>query len=105
MLRHRYWDWFKEEVAVASFEEQLAELERVVDRLESGGLPLEESVKLFESGMRLSNACKSQLSSAESRIQVLLEPESGGGVRVGELDIDLDEDDDHETDDEEFAEE
>jgi exodeoxyribonuclease VII small subunit len=90
---------------MASFEEQLAELERVVDRLESGGLPLDESVKLFEDGMRLSNACKSQLSAAESRIQVLLEPESGGAVRVQELDIDVDEDDDEDSDDDEFAEE
>ncbi|HEY5331082.1 MAG TPA: exodeoxyribonuclease VII small subunit [Acidobacteriaceae bacterium] len=89
---------------MASFEEQLAELERVVDRLESGGLPLEESVQLFESGMRLSNACKAQLSSAESRIQVLLEPESGGAVRVGELSVDVDDEDDDfeaEEDDEE----
>jgi len=79
---------------VASFEEQLAELERVVDRLESGGLSLDESVKLFEDGMRLSNACKAQLSSAESRIQVLLEPEERGPVRVAELNVDTDEDED-----------
>jgi exodeoxyribonuclease VII small subunit len=79
---------------VASFEEQLAELEKVVDRLESGGLSLDESVKLFEDGMRLSNACKAQLSSAESRIQVLLEPEEKGAVRVGELDVEVDEDED-----------
>jgi exodeoxyribonuclease VII small subunit len=79
---------------VASFEEQLAELEKVVDRLESGGLSLDESVKLFEDGMRLSNACKAQLSSADSRIQVLLEPEEKGAVRVGELDVDTDEDED-----------
>jgi exodeoxyribonuclease VII small subunit len=79
---------------VASFEEQLAELEKVVDRLESGGLSLDESVKLFEDGMRLSNACKAQLSSAESRIQVLLEPEEKGPVRVGELDVEVDEDED-----------
>ena len=79
---------------MASFEEQLAELERVVDRLESGGLSLDESVKLFEDGMRLSNACKAQLSSAESRIQVLLEPEERGPVRVAELNVDTDEDED-----------
>jgi exodeoxyribonuclease VII small subunit len=87
---------------VASFEEQLAELEKVVDRLESGGLSLDESVKLFEDGMRLSNACKAQLSSAESRIQVLLEPEEKGAVRVGELavDTDKDEDEDFEPEDE-----
>ena len=77
---------------MASFEEQLAELEKVVDRLESGGLSLDESVKLFEDGMRLSNACKTQLSSAESRIQVLLEPEEKGAVRVGELAVETDED-------------
>jgi exodeoxyribonuclease VII small subunit len=79
---------------VASFEEQLAELEKVVDRLESGGLSLDESVSLFEDGVRLSNACKAQLSSAESRIQVLLEPEEKGAVRVGELDVEVDEDED-----------
>ena len=78
---------------MASFEEQLAELERVVDRLEVGGLPLEESVQLFESGMRLSKACKAQLSSAESRMRVLVEPEAGGAVRVEELVVDVDEDD------------
>ena len=76
---------------MASFEEQLAELERVVDRLEVGGLPLEESVQLFESGMRLSKACKAQLSSAESRMRVLVEPEAGGAVRVEELVVDEDE--------------
>ena len=79
---------------MASFEEQLAELEKVVDRLEGGGLSLDESVKLFEDGMRLSNACKTQLSSAESRIQVLLEPEEKGAVRVGELAVETDEDED-----------
>ena len=81
---------------MASFEEQLAELERVVDRLEGGGLSLDESVKLFEDGMRLSNACKAQLSSAESRIQVLLEPEEKGAVRVGDLEVEVDEDEDGE---------
>ena len=83
---------------MASFEEQLAELERVVDRLEVGGLPLEESVQLFESGMRLSKDCKAQLSSAESRMRVLVEPEAGGAVRVEELVVD---DEDFEAEDEE----
>jgi exodeoxyribonuclease VII small subunit len=56
---------------------------------------------LFEDGVRLSNACKAQLSSAESRIQVLLEPESGGAVRVEELSVDVDdEDDDFEAEEE-----
>ena len=68
-----------------TFEEQLAELETVVERLERGDLTLEENVSLFERGVHLSNACKKQLSDAESRVQVLLEPESGGDVRVEEL--------------------
>ena len=70
---------------MASFEDQLAELEKVVDRLERGDLTLEENVSLFERGVHLSNACKAQLTSAESRIQVLLEPEEGGPVRVEDI--------------------
>ena len=70
---------------MASFEDQLAELEKVVDRLERGDLTLEENVGLFERGVHLSNACKAQLSSAESRIQVLLEPSEDEPVRVEDL--------------------
>jgi exodeoxyribonuclease VII small subunit len=63
----------------------MAEVEKVVDRLEQGDLTLEENVKLFERGVQLSNACKAQLASAESRIQVLLEPGAGGAVQVEDL--------------------
>ncbi len=68
-----------------SFEEQLAELEKVVEQLERGDLRLEDSVGLFERGMRLSEACKEQLAGAESRIQVLLNPREKGPVRVEPL--------------------
>ncbi len=71
----------------ASFEEQLGELEKVVEQLERGELSLEDSVGLFERGMRLSEACKGQLASAESRIQVLLQPREKGPVRVEALDM------------------
>ena len=84
---------------MASFEDQLAELEKVVEQLERGDLTLEDSVGLFERGMHLSNACKTQLASAESRIQVLLEPESGGVVRVEDLDIPIGEEDGDEDED------
>jgi exodeoxyribonuclease VII small subunit len=67
---------------MASFEEQLGELEKVVERLERGELSLEENVSLFERGVHLSDACKKQLSAAESRVQVLLNPEQEGRVRV-----------------------
>jgi exodeoxyribonuclease VII small subunit len=85
---------------MASFEEQLAELETVVERLERGELTLEENVGLFERGVHLSNACKKQLSNAESRVQVLLEPEAGGGVRVEDLAVAVA--DGEEDEDEEF---
>ena len=70
-----------------SFEEQVAELEKVVDQLERGDLSLEDSVALFERGMVLSEACKGQLARAESRIQVLVNPRDKGPVRVEELEI------------------
>jgi len=85
--------------AKESFEEQLAELETVVERLERGDLTLEENVSLFERGVVLSNACKAQLASAESRIQVLMEPSEGGPVRSEEMALDVADDDDEELDD------
>ena len=81
-----------------SFEEQLAELEKIVEQLEQGDLALEQSVSLFERGIYLSNACKAQLSSAESRIQVLLDPEQKGPARIEELAIAVDEGDDESED-------
>ena len=68
------------------FEKQLTELESVVERLERGELTLEESVRLFEQGVRLSNACKKELASAEGRIQVLLDP--ANGEATADLDVD-----------------
>jgi len=79
---------------MASFEDQMAELEKVVDRLEHGDLTLEENVTLFERGVQLSDACKAQLSSAESRIQVLLDPAAGGAPRVEDLAVAVADEDD-----------
>ena len=83
------------------FEEQLAELERLVDQLERGDLTLEQSVSLFERGVHLSNACKEQLATAESRIQVLLDPERKGPVRMEELALAVDEGEEESADGEE----
>lgn len=58
---------------MASFEESLTALESVVERLEKGELSLEESVRLFEEGVKLSNACKKELDAAEGKIQLLVE--------------------------------
>ncbi|MBV8810378.1 MAG: exodeoxyribonuclease VII small subunit [Acidobacteriaceae bacterium] len=55
----------------STFEASLQELERIVKELERGDLPLEQSLILFESGMRLSAECKRQLEEAESRVEIL----------------------------------
>lgn len=70
---------------MATFEDRLTALEAVVERLERGELSLEESVRLFEEGVKLSNACKIELEKAEGRIQVLLDTHSDN-VRVADLD-------------------
>lgn len=89
--------WLKSEwCEMATFEEQLTALETVVERLERGELSLDESVRLFEEGIKLSNACKKELEAAEGRIQVLVE-QGSGSMRAVELDVDVveeDEDDD-----------
>ena len=58
---------------MATFEEQLKSLESVVERLEKGDHPLEESLALFEQGVALSESCKKELDTAEGRVQVLLQ--------------------------------
>ena len=69
---------------MAGFEDRLTALEAVVERLERGDLTLEESVRLFEEGVHLSEACKLELGKAEGRIQVLVETR-GGAVQVTEF--------------------
>ena len=65
-----------------TFEEQMSALEAVVARLEHGELPLEESVRLFEEGMRLTAACRGELDAAEGRLQVLARRPGGSMVAV-----------------------
>ena len=62
---------------MATFEESLKQLESIVTQLERGDLPLEESIKIFEEGMRLSAQCKQDLDSAESKVQILLKQRDG----------------------------
>ncbi|AFV23294.1 exodeoxyribonuclease VII small subunit [Methanolobus psychrophilus R15] len=56
-----------------SFEESLDELEALVDRLERGQLLLDESLELFERGMKLARICNRKLSKAERKIELLIE--------------------------------
>jgi exodeoxyribonuclease VII small subunit len=55
-----------------SFEACLDELEKVVKELESGDLPLECALELFENGVQLGNTCRKQLEEAESRVETLI---------------------------------
>ena len=59
------------------FEEAFKRLEVIVGNLESGDLSLEESMKLFEEGIGLTEACKSRLEDAEQKIQLLLKSSDG----------------------------
>jgi exodeoxyribonuclease VII small subunit len=62
----------EEKTSPLSFEARLQELERIVKELEKGDLQLEQSLALFEAGMRLSAECKRQLEEAESRVELLM---------------------------------
>ena len=58
-----------------SFEQGLKELETIVKELETGDLPLERSLELFEKGVKLSEACRKQLQEAETKVEILLKKE------------------------------
>ena len=59
--------------AAAPFEQTLAQLESLVVRLESGELPLDEALRSFEQGVRLTRECQAALSSAQQKVQLLLQ--------------------------------
>lgn len=71
------------------FEEILARLQKVVDDLERGDLPLEQSLAIFEEGVQLSRLGQRRLEEAEQRVERLLGDESGG-VRTRPFDEDND---------------
>lgn len=59
--------------APLDFEQSLADLQTLVERLENGELSLEDSLSAFENGIRLTRDCQSALAQAEQKVQVLLE--------------------------------
>lgn len=61
----------KAEAKPPSFEEGLQQLEAIVKEMESGELPLERALELFERGMKLSGDCRRQLEEAETRVEIL----------------------------------
>jgi len=76
---------------LAKFEECLQRLEKIVQELEKGDVPLETSLTLFEEGMNLSTACRKELEQAEGKVEILLkkngklqaEPFESGAEKAG----------------------
>lgn len=66
---------------MASFEESLTKLEEIVAQLERGDLPLEDSVRMFEEGSRLSAECRKQLEQAEGKVEMLVKQRDGSVKR------------------------
>ena len=59
------------------FEEAMQRLEEIVQSLDSGDLPLEESLKIFEEGMKLVGFCNSKLDEAEKKVSLLIKESDG----------------------------
>jgi len=65
-----------QDIEKLSFEEALRQLTSLVEKLESGQLPLEECVAAFETGVQLSRRCEALLDHAEQRLQILNDQDS-----------------------------
>jgi exodeoxyribonuclease VII small subunit len=65
-------------MAEKKFEAAMARLEEIVQELEKGDVPLEQSLKLFEEGIKLSRICNKRLEEAERKVEILMKDENGG---------------------------
>lgn len=72
--------------SAAGFEDSLAELQKIVARLEDGSLPLEESMQQFENGIGLLRQCYQVLEAAEARIEILTGADRQGNPRTKPFD-------------------
>lgn len=67
----------EEQGSAVPFEEALKRLEEIVRHLEAGDLPLEDSLKAFEEGIRWSRQCEQRLTEAKDRVEILVKQASG----------------------------
>ncbi len=74
-------------VTAVSFEDGIKRLSEIVQTLERGDLPLEESLRLFEEGVGLSRASQERLDSAQKRVEELLGFERDGKPRTKEFEV------------------
>lgn len=69
------------------FEKKLGRLEEIVTKMESGELSLEDSLKMFEEGVKLSRECNTQLQAAEQKVKVLLSVDAQGNATAEDFKI------------------
>lgn len=69
-----------------NLEKSLADLEALVEELESGDLPLEQAMKKFEEGIKLTRGCQAALKDAEQKVQILMK--SAGGEDLSDFEMD-----------------
>lgn len=77
-----------DDIAAMSFEEALKALEEVVGRLESGEVPLDKSIDLYERGERLRKACQARLDAAQARIEKIVSGPDGRATGAVPFDAD-----------------
>ena len=64
-------------MAQKTFEQSMKQLERIVQELEDGDLPLEKAIKKFEEGIKLTKLCSEKLDETENKISILLKDSEG----------------------------
>jgi exodeoxyribonuclease VII small subunit len=78
-------------MAPVKFEQALARLETIVSELEKGDLSLDDSLRIFEEGIKLSKACLKMLDDAERKVEILIQ-DKDGRKRLRALSLEEDED-------------
>lgn len=69
------------------FEKKLSRLEEIVHKMEGGDLSLEDSLKFFEEGVKLSRECNAQLAQAEQKVKLLLSVDTQGNASTEDFQI------------------
>ena len=72
-----------------NLEKSLADLEALVEELESGDLPLEKAMKKFEDGIKLTRACQTALKDAEQKVEILVQSAGGENLESFEIEEDV----------------
>ena len=76
-----------DDIATLPFEQALAQLEAIVDQLEKGAVPLEESIAIYERGEALKRRCEELLRQAEARVDKITTDASGQPTGTEPLDV------------------